>query len=259
MKIKILLLVLFAHSILAQKIPLKLWYNKPAEYFEEALVLGNGTQGATVFGGTKTDKIFLNDITLWSGEPVNPYMNREAYKAFPAVKDALKNENYRAADSLIRQMQGKYSESYAPLGTMYIDFGHENVSDYYRELSLNEAISQVTYKTGNTVITKEYFYSYPDKSFIVKLKSSEAGKLNFTLRFNSQLKFEVKTTENQVQFSGRAPIKAEPNYVNNKIDPVVFDQKRGTRFFGSILIKSISGKSVKTDSTLGINNGTEEA
>ena len=58
--------------------PLKLWYTKPAEYFEEALVLGNGKQGATVFGGTKTDKIFLNDITLWSGEPMNTRMNPEA-------------------------------------------------------------------------------------------------------------------------------------------------------------------------------------
>ncbi|MCF8325912.1 MAG: glycoside hydrolase family 95 protein [Leadbetterella sp.] len=257
MKIKFLLFLLISQSLFAQKVPLKLWYNKPAEYFEEALVLGNGNQGATVFGGTITDKIFLNDITLWSGEPVNPYMNKDAYKVFPAVKESLKNENYKAADSLIKKMQGKYSESYTPLGTMYIDFGQQNVSNYYRELSLDEAISKVNYKTKNTVITKEYFYSYPDKAFIIKLKSSEVGKLNFTLRFDSQLKFDVKTTSNQLQFTGRAPIKADPNYVNNKIDPVVFDQKRGTRFFGSILIKSIYGKIIKTDSTLGITNGTE--
>ncbi len=257
MKLKFLFFVLISQSLLAQKTPLKLWYNKPAEYFEEALVLGNGNQGATVFGGTKTDKIFLNDITLWSGEPVDPYMNKDAHKAFPAVKEALRNENYKAADSLIRKMQGKFSESYAPLGTMYIDFGHENFTDYYRELSLDEAISKVTYKTGNTVITKEYFYSYPDKAFIIKLKSSKAGKLNFTLRFDSQLKYNVKTTNNQLRFGGRAPVKADPSYVNNKIDPVVYDQKRGTRFFGSILIKNLAGRTVKTDSTLGIKNGTE--
>ena len=71
---------------------LKLWYDKPAQYFEEALVLGNGTQGATVFGGTESDKIFLNDITLWSGEPMNPRMNPEAYKNLPAVREALKAE-----------------------------------------------------------------------------------------------------------------------------------------------------------------------
>lgn len=235
MKIKVLLFALISQSLFAQKTPLKLWYNKPAEYFEEALVLGNGNQGVTVFGGTKTDKIFLNDITLWSGQPVDPYMNRDAYKVFPAVKEALQNENYKAADSLIRKMQGKFSESYAPLGTMYIDFGHENFTNYYRELSLDEAVSKVSYKTGNTTVTKEYFYSYPDKAFIIKLKSSEAGKLNFTLRFDSQLKFEVKTTQNQLEFSGRAPVKADPSYVNNKIDPVVFDPKKGTRFLGSIL------------------------
>ena len=65
---------------------LKLWYNKPAKYFEEALVLGNGTQGATVFGGTDTDKIFLNDLTLWSGEPVDHCMNKDAYKNLPGVR-----------------------------------------------------------------------------------------------------------------------------------------------------------------------------
>ena len=257
MKLKLLLFLLISQNLIAQKIPLKLWYNKPAEYFEEALVLGNGQQGATVFGGTKSDKIFLNDITLWTGEPVNPYMNKEAYKNLPNIRDALKNENYKAADSLMHFLQGKYSESYAPLGTMYIDFGQENISKYYRELSLDDAISKVAYTSGGINITKEYFYSYPDKALIIKLKSNEVGKLNFTLRFDSQLKFNLKTTDNQLQFAGRAPIKAEPNYVNNKIDPVSFDQNRGTRFFGSIFLKSISGKTIKTDSTIGIKNGTE--
>ena len=40
---------------------------------------------ATVFGGTDTDKIFLNDLTLWSGEPVDPYMNKDAYKNLPDI------------------------------------------------------------------------------------------------------------------------------------------------------------------------------
>ncbi len=47
-----------------------LWYDKPARYFEESLVLGNGKTGASVFGGVSSDKIYLNDATLWSGGPV---------------------------------------------------------------------------------------------------------------------------------------------------------------------------------------------
>ena len=57
-----------------------LWYDHPATYFEESLVLGNGKMGACVFGGVSSDKIYLNDATLWSGEPVNPDMNPEAHK-----------------------------------------------------------------------------------------------------------------------------------------------------------------------------------
>lgn len=44
------------------------------------------TAQATVFWGTDTDKIFLNDLTLWSGEPADPYMNKDAYKNLPGVR-----------------------------------------------------------------------------------------------------------------------------------------------------------------------------
>ena len=69
-----------------------LWYKQPADFFEESLVLGNGKMGATIYGGVESDKIYLNDITLWSGEPVNANMSPDAYKNLPAVREALKNE-----------------------------------------------------------------------------------------------------------------------------------------------------------------------
>ncbi|MDP2114663.1 MAG: glycoside hydrolase N-terminal domain-containing protein, partial [Bacteroidota bacterium] len=95
-----------------------LWYSKPARYFEESLVLGNGKMGASVFGGVQSDQIYLNDATLWSGGPVDANMNPEAYKNVPAIREALKNENYKLADELQRKLQGKFSQSYAPLGTL---------------------------------------------------------------------------------------------------------------------------------------------
>ena len=101
--------------------PLKLWYDSPAKYFEESLVLGNGMQGATVFGGISKDKIYLNDLTLWSGEPVNANMNPQAYKHLPDVRKALQENNYKKAEQLIKKLQGKFSESYAPLGTLYLE------------------------------------------------------------------------------------------------------------------------------------------
>ena len=61
-----------------------LMYTTPAQYFEESLVLGNGKMGASVHGGIQSDKIFLNDATLWSGGPVDSKnINPEAYKHLP--------------------------------------------------------------------------------------------------------------------------------------------------------------------------------
>ncbi|MHA8066674.1 glycoside hydrolase family 95 protein [Aquirufa sp. ROCK2-A2] len=237
--------------------PMKLWYDKPATYFEEALVLGNGRVGATVFGGTSTDKIFLNDITLWSGEPVDPYMNKEAYKHLPGVREALKQENYRLADSLVKKLQGKFSESYAPLGTLYLDFDAKNPKNYYRELDLDKAIASVKYQEADNLIQKEYFVSYPDKVIVIHLKSSQKGGLSFKVRFDSQLKYKNKATINHLHFQGNAPVRAEPNYVRKKGNPIIYMENRGTRFSTDVLIQQTDGRVVQTDSTLSLEKGTE--
>lgn len=36
--------------------PMQLKYDRPAQYFEEALILGNGNLGASVYGGVEHEK-----------------------------------------------------------------------------------------------------------------------------------------------------------------------------------------------------------
>lgn len=233
-------------------------YNQPAQYFEETLVVGNGRMGASVFGGVHSDKIYLNDATLWSGEPVNANMNPEAYKNLPAIREALKNEDYKLADELNRKLQGKFSESYAPLGTLFMDVKHDgHVGQYYRELSLNDAVSRLRYTVGNTTYTREYFISHPDKVMMIKLTANKKGALTFNLKLKSLLRFSTSTTRNQLHMSGYAPVHAEPNYRGNMPNAVVFDENRGTRFSAQAKIKTTDGTLVQTDSTLGVTGATE--
>lgn len=235
-----------------------LWYKQPAQYFEESLVLGNGRVGATVFGGPKSDKIYLNDATLWSGEPVNANMNPEAYKNVPAIREALRNENYQLADQLQKKLQGKFSESFAPLGTLFLDFeGYENFQNYYRELDISQAVSKTTFEANGIKFSREYFVSNPDKIFIIKLKSSQKGALNFALKFNSLLKYKVSNKNQVLEARGYAPIKCEPNYRGNMPNAIVFEEGRGTRFTTLAKLKNIDGQIVSTDSTLGVKNATE--
>lgn len=235
-----------------------LWYKQPAQYFEESLVLGNGKMGASVFGGVQSDQIYLNDATLWSGGPVDANMNPEAYKNIPAIREALKNENYQLADELNKKIQGRFSQSYAPLGTLFIDFKHDgDPQNYRRELNISEAISKVGYEVNGVKFTREYFISYPDQVMVIKLTSSKKGALNFRIKFESKLKNKVSIGENLLKAFGAAPTKAEPNYRGEKADAVVFDEKNGTRFSAVIKIKNSDGKLSSTDSTIGLSGATE--
>jgi alpha-L-fucosidase 2 len=251
-------LAFFSQSIAFSQSDHVLWYKQPARYFEESLVLGNGKIGASIFGGINSDKIYLNDATLWSGEPVDANLYPEAYKNLPGIREALKNENYKLADSLNRKLQGKFSESFAPLGTLFIDFKHSpNVQNYYRELDINEAVSKVSYEVNGVIFTREYFTSYPDQVMAIKLTSSQKGTLSFDVKMNSLLHFKISGKENMLKMKGYAPIHAEPEYRGNIPNAVIFDEKKGTRFTTLVKIKNTDGSIVRSDTTLGLSGGTE--
>ena len=233
-----------------------LWYKQPADFFEECLVLGNGKMGATVFGGVDSDKIYLNDITLWSGEPVNANMNPEAYKNLAAVREALKNENYKLAEELNKKIQGKNSESYQPLGTMEINNHNSGkVANYHRELDISNAISKVTYEVDGVKFTREYFVSAPDQIMVIKLTSSQKGALNFDINSSSLLKYKTEVKDNQLTMNGVAPIYDHPGY--QTLPSFLLEKERGTRFTTLMKIKNTDGTIVSSNTSLGLKDGTE--
>ena len=117
MRLSVLLTTLFfCNSSFAQNGSQTLHYDRPADYFEEALVIGNGTMGGIVYGGTRVDRISLNDITLWTGEPCNmKVQSPDAHKAIPDIREALRQGNYQQADKLQRRVQGHYTQNYQQL------------------------------------------------------------------------------------------------------------------------------------------------
>ena len=64
---------------------LKLWYSQPADKWVEALPVGNGRQGAMIFGGVQRERIQLNETSLWAGGP-HDYDNPEALEALPEIR-----------------------------------------------------------------------------------------------------------------------------------------------------------------------------
>lgn len=248
----------FPNGSLFSQSALKLWYDRPAKYFEETLVLGNGKAGAAVFGGVEKDQIYLNDATLWSGEPVDPYMNPDAYQHIPAIREALANENYQLADQLNKHIQGKFSQSFAPLGTLFLEFDHSKpVENYYRELDISRAIAEVRYEVGGVNFSREYFISHPAQVMIIKLKSSRKGSLNFQIKFNSLLKYQTSREKEMLQINGYAPYHAEPSYRGEMPNAVQFDEHRGTRFSTYLQVINDGGQVAVNDTSITISGATE--
>lgn len=237
---------------------LSYWFDQPASYFEESFVMGNGQTGISVFGGLQTDSIYLNDLTLWTGEPVDPYMNPEAHTHIPAIRAALQAEDYELADRLNKNVQGSFSESYAPLGTLYLHFNDDgDPVRYRRELDISKAISTVTYSSGDVNYTREYFVSHPDRVIAIRLLADKKGALHFDLGFSSLLIHKVSIDGNMIIAQGIAPGHAEPNYRGNMPDAVRYDEQRGTRFTAMIEVNTTDGEITGSPDGLTIEGGSE--
>lgn len=238
---------------------LKLWYTKPAEAFEEALPVGNGRLGAMVYGGVQEEKLSLNEATLWAGRPLRAdTINPAAANYLQPVRDALFNEDYKKADSLVRRMQGPFTESYAPLGNLYLAVDAAGpVLDYRRELDLQRAVAKTTYTVNGTVYTREVFASYPDQVVVIRLTARGKNKLNLTCRFDSKMKAGSMTQQGMLQLNGWAPVHAEPNYRGDIQNAIVYDTLNAMRFNATLKVLKHDGSQQGMDNRLQVRNATE--
>ena len=181
--------------------PMVLQYDRPADFFEESLPIGNGKLGALVYGGTDDNIIYLNDITLWTGKPVDRNLDADAHDWIPAIREALFNEDYAKADSLQLHVQGPNSQYFQPLGTLHIkDLGLGSVTDYHRSLSLDSSIVKDSYLRDGKMIEREYFASNPDKLIAIRLR----GDINCRIALTAQVPHQVKTIPAQLTMTGHA-------------------------------------------------------
>ena len=200
---------------------LQLWYDRPAGHFTESLPLGNGRIGAMVFGGVDSEKLVLNEISLWSGAPQDGD-RPDAAAWLPQIRELLLKGENRAAQELVMQHfvcagQGSGHGSganvpygcYQTLGALHIDFAAadgEPVTEYRRDLDIGRALARVQYKRGGTRFTRDYFTSAADQVLAVRLTASRKGTLHFSLRLDRPERFQTFTAgTSELIMTGQLP------------------------------------------------------
>lgn len=201
-------------SATATQPPFKLTYAKPASKWTEALPLGNGRIGAMVFGGTADERLQINESTLWGGVP-HDYTNPEAYSHLEEIRRLIFVGQVEEAEKLSETMMGtpKMLMPYQPFCDLRLHFPkHDQATEYRRELKLDDAIAETTYKIGSVNFRREVFVSYPDQVLVVRITASQSGQLTFNLRMDSpQMGTHVESTaSDRLQLTGQIQPRQNP-------------------------------------------------
>ncbi|WP_432103165.1 glycoside hydrolase family 95 protein [Streptomyces sp. bgisy091] len=168
--------------------PMRLWYQAPAAEWLEALPVGNGRIGAMVFGGTETERLQLNEDSVWAGGP-HDYVRPGAGEQLEEIRRLVVEEKWNQAQRLIdSKFIGSPSEqvAYQVLGDLELTFtGTGETTDYERELDLESAVARTRYTRGGVRHEREVFASGPDQVIVVRMTTDTPGALGFSARFTT--------------------------------------------------------------------------
>jgi alpha-L-fucosidase 2 len=168
---------------------LALWYDGPAgSDWLRALPVGNGRLGAMVYGNTDTERLQLNEDTVWAGGP-HDYSNTRGAAALAQIRQQVFANQWSQAQSLIDQaMLGSPAAQlpYQPVGDLRLTLpGNSGVSGYQRWLDLTTATSVVTYVANGVRYRREVIASTPDQVIAVRLTAETAGSISFSAAFST--------------------------------------------------------------------------
>lgn len=235
---------------------LRLWYDQPAQNWEETLPLGNGRLGMMPNGGVKEENIILNDITLWSGSPYDAN-NHEAYKKLPEIRKLLlegKNEQAQEMANKYFICSGPGSGDprygcYQVLGSLHLYFAYNNIDSnhlkftgYNRSLSLNDAIASCAYQINGVTYKRECFTSFDDDVDVIKLNASSPGRLNCKISLDRPERSSVFTKNDLLEMSGQ---------LDNGVDG------KGMKYLVKVKVKLKGGSLQANEKTLDIQHATE--
>src|SRR5829696_8923589 len=140
----VVFLSISAGTVAQNKSNLKLWYNMPSgRTWENALPIGNGRLGAMIYGNVEKETIQLNEHTVWSGGP-NRNDNPLALDSLAIIRQLIFDGKQKDAERIANRAiisKTSHGQKFEPVGSLQLAFdGHENFSNYYRELDIERAV-----------------------------------------------------------------------------------------------------------------------
>ncbi|MBV4241455.1 glycoside hydrolase N-terminal domain-containing protein [Phocaeicola dorei] len=186
----------------------ELWYAQPAKVWMESLPIGNGRLGAMTYGGIEEEKLALNESTMWSGqynENQNKPFGREKMNQLRKLFfEGKLSEGNRIAGDNLHGNQTSFG-THLPIGDLKIQFIYPEgkVTDYRRSLSLDEAVSSVSFNSGGVNYKREYFATNPDNVLVLRLTADKQKSITMNMGLDLMRQADLSVENNQLVFTGK--------------------------------------------------------
>ena len=185
-----------------------LMYHRSADFWEEALAVGNGRIGGMVYGDPAAEVIALNEDTLWSGLP-GQLFSEACPPALTEARELLSRHEYFEADRILSAAleTGKDSAGYLPAGeiTFRCDLPG-GIEGYRRYLDLRHAVAGTEYHSGGVHFKREVFVSHPAQVMVIHFAADRPGMISFRARLKSLLIGEYSGGDDTICFRGHCPL-----------------------------------------------------
>ncbi len=186
----------------------ELWYAQPAKVWMESLPIGNGRLGAMTYGGIEEEKLALNESTMWSGqynENQNKPFGREKMNQLRKLFfEGKLSEGNRIAGDNLHGNQTSFG-THLPIGDLKMQFIYPEgkVTGYRRSLSLDEAISSVSFNSGGVNYKREYFATNPDNVLVLRLTADKQKSITMNMGLDLMRQADLSVENNQLVFTGK--------------------------------------------------------
>lgn len=186
----------------------ELWYAQPAKVWMESLPIGNGRLGAMTYGGIEEEKLALNESTMWSGqynENQNKPFGREKMNQLRKLFfEGKLSEGNRIAGDNLHGNQTSFG-THLPIGDLKMQFIYPEgkVTDYHRSLSLDEAVSSVSFNSGGVNYKREYFATNPDNVLVLRLTADKQKSITMNMGLDLMRQADLSVENNQLVFTGK--------------------------------------------------------
>jgi alpha-L-fucosidase 2 len=195
-----------------------------------------------VFGGIESERIQLNEDTVWAGEKRDrsnpesrgPKGARNLAEVRRLLFAGKVKEAEQLADKTIISIPRRLPP-YQPLGDLMLRFsGHQQASEYVRELDIDSGLARVSYKVGEARFTREVFSSAVDQVIVIRLGSDKPGGLSFAATLTREQDSKTHTAG-----SGRVVLEGEAIARDDRHE---LERKVGAKFQGVLQVLPDGGK-----------------